>query len=131
MTRHAKQTGITIATIAICLTGAGLAEIKPAIAHHSYSTTYDSNNTQTITGIIQSVRYASPHVTIQVRASGNSGQVWTIDLPSPNRAAQRGLTQNFLKVGSTATIAGWRTRDSSNELGATRVTINNQTVQLR
>lgn len=48
MTRHAKQTGIRIATIAICLTGAGLAEMEPASAHHSYSTTYDSNNTQTI-----------------------------------------------------------------------------------
>lgn len=120
-----QMTGIAmVATAACTLWG------EPATAHHSYSTNYDSSNPQTITGVIQTVRYASPHVQMTLQTDGTPQQ-WTIDLPSPPRAQQRGLTEDFLRVGSTATVVGYPARDGSSELGATRVTIGETAVQVR
>jgi hypothetical protein len=99
-------------------------------AHHGYDTTYDVGHPRTITGVIKAVRYASPHIRMQLQTTGKSRQVWTIDLPSPPKAERRGITRNFLKVGATATVLGWAAYDGSNEIGASKITIGGKTVQV-
>lgn len=126
ITKRSRFIWVVAATVVICLGRTG-----DVTAHHSYSVHYDADKPRTVTGVIQSVRYASPHVSMQLQTAGNPKQNWTIDLPSPSRAQQRGLTQNFLKVGLTATVVGLPARDGSNELGGVQVTIDEKTVQLR
>lgn len=106
-------------------------EVGRVSAHHSYSSNYDNSKRQIVTGVIQEVTYASPHITMRLATLGSSKQAWVVDLPSPVRAQRRGLTQSFLKVGATATVEGWPARDGDNELGAVRVTIGDRAVQLR
>lgn len=121
---------IAVATVMICSgIGTSWLNAQPAMAHHSYSTNYDSNNPRTVTGVIQSVRYGSPHV--QMTLQGADSQTWTIEMPSPPRAQQRGLTESFLRVGSTATVVGYPARDGSYEIGATQITIEDAAIQVR
>lgn len=117
--------GITLATFVAFFGEAGRVS-----AHHSYSSNYDSSKPQTVTGVIQEVSYASPHITMRLATLGSSKQTWVVDLPPPARAERRGLTQSFLKVGATATVEGWPARDGDNELGAVRITIGDRAVQL-
>ncbi|WP_026082303.1 DUF6152 family protein [Mastigocladopsis repens] len=109
---------------------ASLAFAGKVAAHHGYDTTYDVGHPRTITGVIKTVRYASPHIRMRLQTTGDSRRVWKIDLPSPTQAERRGLTRNFLKVGSSATVVGWPAYNGSNEMGASLITIGGKTVQV-
>lgn len=123
MIARSKFFWVTIITVV-----ASLAFPGQVAAHHGYYTNYDLGNPRTITGVIKAVRYASPHIRIQLQTTGRSKQVWKIDLPSPTQAEWQGLTRSVLKVGSTATVVGWPAYNSSNEMGASQITIGGKTV---
>ncbi|NMG11048.1 hypothetical protein DP117_30900 [Brasilonema sp. UFV-L1] len=123
--KRSKFFWIAIMTVVVSLTFAG-----KVAAHHGYDTTYDVGHPRTITGVIKAVRYANPHIRMQLQTTGDSKRVWRIDLPSPTQAQRRGLTRSFLKVGSTATVVGWPAYDGSNEMGASQITIGGKTVQV-
>ncbi len=103
-----------------------------ALAHHSYSTNYDSSRTINLTGVIRQVNYGNPHVRLQLEVPGNPRRTWAVDLPSPPRAQRLGLTREALRVGDTITVVGWPTRDRSNEVGGVALTLpGNRTIRVR
>ena len=109
--------------------------VGSAAAHHSYGATYDRTRPITVTGTIQEVRYASPHVLVSLAGTREDGtsHVWVLDLPAPSRAHNAGLTQEALQVGTVLTVDAAQSRTNDTDLAPSRITFEDagQTVRLR
>lgn len=117
------QTFFAVAS-AILFTAAGA---EQASAHHGWSE-YDSNQSISLTGQIQSISYDYPHVVVQVTTADQS---WLAVLAPPSRMQARGLPQDALQVGQTIDLVGYPHLEEANEMRAERITAGNQTVELR
>ena len=108
---------------------AGLAALlhAPGIeAHHGWSG-YDSATVLTLTGPLERVSYANPHVEIVVMVDKKS---WKAVLAPMFRMDARGLPAGSLKLGDTVTVVGYPHRGMDGELRAERITVAGKTVEL-
>jgi hypothetical protein len=101
-----------------------------ANAHHSYSASYDLSQPVQIQGVIQELRYANPHVEFVVAVPGADGSLvpWLVSTAGVSRAQGLGLTPEFLAAGQPVTVVGWPAWDGSLELGASTITVGDQTI---
>jgi Family of unknown function (DUF6152) len=104
-----------------------------ATAHHSYSASYDLSRPVQIQGVIQELRYANPHVEFVVAVPGADGLVvpWSVSTAGVSRAQGLGLTPELLAAGQPVTVVGWPAWDGSLELGASTITVGDQTIVAR
>jgi hypothetical protein len=98
-----------------------------AAAHHGWSE-YDSGKPLKLTGKIVKSGYEHPHGHVML---DTPGKVWHVVLAPPSRMERRGLANEMLKPGTTATVEGYPNRDKPEEMRAERITINGKTVELR
>jgi len=99
-----------------------------ALAHHGWSS-YEPEKTTTLEGSIEAVRYANPHVEIDLTVGG---QKWLITLAPVARMESRGVTEGVLKVGQKVKIEGKRSLTPSRyEVKCEQITINGKTTPLR
>ena len=108
--------------LAILVLGTGL-----LYAHHGW-TGYDETKLIQHTGVIKEAGYENPHGFVKLEADK---MVWNVILAPPSRMESRGLTKDMLKVGGTATIAGYLHKQTKDEIRAERITINGKTTELR
>ncbi len=101
-----------------------------ALAHHGWSQ-YDANKALNLTGVIKEAGYSNPHGLIRLQVDGENGKTWLAVLAPPSRMSSRGLSQEMLKLGTTATVVGYPHRELADEIRAERVTIGGKTVELR
>jgi hypothetical protein len=110
-----------------------------ASAHHGWSG-YDENSFIVMTGVIQELEYANPHVTIKLEVPPepeDDGSIvdppllLTVVLAPPFRAENRGLKADMLQAGTTATVEGYPARLDVPELRAERITVHGMTVEMR
>ena len=101
-----------------------------ASAHHGWSE-YDSGKELTLTGVIQSSGYSTPHGFGRLQGGGAKGTLWRVSLAPPSRRERRGLSRDALKAGTTATVVGYPHREEADEMRAERITIAGKTVELR
>jgi hypothetical protein len=99
-------------------------------AHHGWSS-YDASKTLNFTGVIRESSYSNPHGQIKFQVDGGNGKVWLVVLAPPSRMGARGLSQEMLKAGTTATVVGYPHRKKADEMRAERITIEGKTVELR
>jgi hypothetical protein len=101
-----------------------------ADAHHSYSASYDLSRPVQIQGVIQDLRFANPHVEFVVAVPGADGSMvpWLVSTAGVSHAQGLGLTPEFLAAGQPVTVVGWPTWDGSLELGASTITVGDQTI---
>lgn len=95
--------------------------------HHGWSS-YDQTKTLNFTGKILETGYESPHGMIKLEVKNKK---WTVVLAPPSRMESRGLTQDMLKVGATATVVGYPHLKIKDEMRAERITIGDKTTELR
>jgi uncharacterized protein DUF6152 len=97
----------------------------PAFAHHPFDADYDRNKPVTLTGMVDSFQWASPHATIVLDARDAKGQMtkWTVELGNASDLGQAGWMQTSLKHGDQITVAGWAAKDGSNRANAKSVTM--------
>jgi hypothetical protein len=107
-----------------------IALVTPAAAHHGWST-YDNTKAIELTGIIRESGYSNPHGFARLQVDGGKGKVWYVVLAPPARMKARGLPQEMLKKGATATVVGYAHREKPEELRAERITIDGKTTELR
>jgi len=95
--------------------------------HHGWSS-YDQTKPLTFTGTILETGYENPHGMIKLEVKKKK---WTVVLAPPARMESRGLTQDMLKVGVTATVVGYPHLKVKDEMRAERITIDNKITELR
>lgn len=76
-----------------------------AQAHHS-AAMFDTTKVVTITGAIKDIKWANPHVHLEVVAAGAGGAqtVWSVECSPPSILVRRGWSVNSLKAGDTVTM---------------------------
>ena len=98
-----------------------------ATAHHGWSE-YDSGKPLKLTGKIAKSGYEHPHGHVMLETPGKT---WHVVLAPPSRMERRGLPNELLKPGTSATVEGYPNREKPEEMRAERITINGKTVELR
>ena len=131
--RNARER-IRLTTVSAALTlGLLFSNAGVATAHHSYSASYDLSRPVQIEGVIQELRYANPHVEFVVAVPGADGSIvpWLVSTAGVSHAQAIGLTPEFLAAGQPVTVVGWPAWDGSLELGASTITVGDQTIVAR
>ena len=105
---------------------ATVAVVGTALAHHGWSG-YEEE-IQKLSGVIEQASYASPHGSIQLQTADKT---WEVVLAPPSRMNNRGLTEEMLKVGTTATVEGYKSTSDEKEMRAERISVAGKTVELR
>lgn len=103
-----------------------VALVGSALAHHGWSGY--SDEIQKLSGTIEQASYANPHGSIQLKTAEKT---WEVVLAPPSRMTNRGLTEEMLKVGTSATVEGYQSTSDDKEMRAERITVAGKTVELR
>jgi len=84
-------------------------------AHHAFSAEFDVKQPVTLTGTVTKIEMINPHGWIHIDVKGPDGKVtsWKIETGAPNSLARRGITKNFLPIGQTVVVTGYRAKDMS------------------
>jgi hypothetical protein len=79
-----------------------------AYAHHSYAATYDIAKEIKLSGKLMQFAFKNPHsyVTIQAPDAKGKMQRWSVEWAGTSQLANRGITQETLKVGDEINIVG-------------------------
>ena len=103
-----------------------LALAGTALAHNGW--TGYQEDIQKLSGVIEQASYANPHGSIQLKTADKT---WEVVLAPPSRMTNRGLTEDMLKVGTTATVEGYQSTSDDKEMRAERISVAGKTVELR
>jgi hypothetical protein len=107
--------------IASLLFAAGL----PAIAHHAFSSEFDTSKPVTLEGVVTRIDWENPHVFFYVDVTDAEGAVvnWKCETRGPNGLARQGWTRDSLKTGDKVIIHGFLARDASHMVDGRKVTL--------
>lgn len=81
----------------------------PTAAHHSHAM-FDGSVETEIAGTLRAVRFANPHVYLQIEATHRDGaplepsQVWAIEMSTTGNMAARGVTPDLLPRGVSISV---------------------------
>lgn len=99
----------------------------PALAHHGWGG-YDAGKTLTLSGTVEQFAFNNPHAMLNLQSDG---KMWHVVLAPPGRMTARGLPDGTIKSGQTVTVVGYPSKSDPAELRAERITVGDQTVELR
>jgi hypothetical protein len=103
------------------------AATERGFAHHGWSG-YDSSQELNLTGVIKESGYEHPHGFVRLEVGD---KLWLVVLAPPSRMERRGLAQQMLVAGTSATVVGYPNRTDTTEMRAERITIDGKTTELR
>jgi hypothetical protein len=95
--------------------------------HHGWSS-YDQTKPLDLKGKILESGYENPHGFIKLEVGKKK---WTVVLAPPSRMESRGLAKDMLKVGTIAAVHGYPHLKIKDEMRAERITIDDETTELR
>ena len=107
---------------------ATLLAAMPILAHHSFSSEYDSSKRLSLTGKMVNFEWVNPHSWIHVEVTNPDGSktIWKGETPPVNVLYRNGWTkpmvEEMVKKGEIVTLAGQAAKDGSNHLFASGVT---------
>jgi hypothetical protein len=80
-------------------------------AHHGRAT-FDSDRTITVKGVVTAIKWANPHVEIELRGLNEAGSpvAWVIESSPPNDLRRIGLS-DFVSVGDEVEITAHPARE--------------------
>jgi hypothetical protein len=86
----------------------GLATATSALAHHSFSATYDENAETRIEGTLVQFMFRNPHSWVHVMAPDENGdmQRWAVEWGAAGALDGQGVGRDTLKVGDHVVITG-------------------------
>ena len=94
------------------------------LAHHSETAEYDSTKPVKVTGTINRVEWANPHVWFFVDVKDEAGKIttWGFSTQPPGALMRRGVTKAAFVIGAVVNVEGARARDGSNNSSTRRLT---------
>jgi hypothetical protein len=98
----------------------------PLIAHHSFAAEFDGTKRIQLTGVVTKVEWTNPHVWFYVNVKDESTGNWVnwgAEMGSPNALMRTGWTRNTMQVGMVVTFNGSRSKDGSNRVNTSTVTV--------
>jgi len=106
------------------LAGVALVTV-PLLAHHSFEAEFDRTKQVTLTGTITKFEWMNPHIWIYMDVKTADGKVakYQFEGGAPNMLKRNGWSRTSLKEGDTATIVGALSKDGTNTVNATSVTL--------
>jgi len=100
----------------------------PLLAHHSFSSEYESTKVLTLTGKMVNFEWVNPHSWIHVEVTNPDGSktIWKGETPPVNVLYRNGwtkpLVEEMVMKGETVTLRGIAAKDGSHHLFAQGVT---------
>ena len=98
----------------------------PTLAHHSFTTFWNMDQTVAITGIVKEIKLANPHASMVVEVTEPSGEksLWNITARGSVSALRAGgWTYDTLPVGTTVKVEGSPSRrEGAKGLAAGKIT---------
>ena len=115
-----KRNGCTLLLVLVSVMLAG----GYTMAHHSFAAEFDADKPITLKGTVVKWEMVNPHGWITIDVTGSEGKTaqWMIET-SNERSDEAGLTKRSLKPGDQITVEGYRAKDGSNTVNASRVTL--------
>ena len=94
-----------------------------ADAHHSISGMYDNRRDVRVEGVVTQFEFINPHafVTLEVRETGRTPQVWRVELDDRGELSDIGMTAQTLQPGDQVIVAGNPARREPNRLYLARL----------
>jgi hypothetical protein len=101
--------------VAVLATLALFAGVERAVAHHSFSATYDSTQKVTIEGVVKEFVWRNPHSFMRIDVTDKDGSVktWALEWGSTNDLTQAKITRTTLRPGDKLVVTGEAARDAS------------------
>jgi hypothetical protein len=97
----------------------------PAVAHHAYSSEFDSTKPVTLEGVVTRVEWENPHVFFYVDVTDASGAVvnWKCETRGPNRLIREGWNRDSMKAGDKVMVHGFLARHASHTVDGREVSL--------
>lgn len=108
-----------------CLSGAVLAAVSIyAFAHHSFPVHFVPDGQVTVSGVVDSFRFANPHGVLEFTVVNAAGEqvMWRAETNSPSILRRRGWSKDSLKAGDEVTVTGWPARKDEHYMRIRSVT---------
>jgi Family of unknown function (DUF6152) len=115
------KVAVTVAALVVLVT-------VPLLAHHSFSSEYESSKRLTLTGKMVNFEWVNPHSWIHVEVTNPDGSktIWKGETPPVNVLYRNGWTkpmvEEMVKKGEVVTLTGIAAKDGSNHVFAQGVT---------
>jgi len=105
---------------------------RVAWAHHSALAEFDPSQPVKVTGTLESVVWANPHVWFFVDVTEADGTVtsWGFSTSPPGSLMRRGITKEVMRLGAVVNVEGARARDGSNNSSTRSLTFEDGTAVL-
>lgn len=114
--------------LAAAVVATTLVAVTPLVAHHSFSSEYDSTKRLTLKGKMVAFEWVNPHSWIHVEVTNPDGSktLWKGETPPVNVLYRNGWTkpmvEEMVKKGEMVTLTGQAAKDGSNHVFANGVT---------
>ena len=111
--RQIRGHGFMTISRALVVAGAALLTwAAPVLAHHSFSTMYDSTKPVEMKGTVTKVEWTNPHARFYIDVKDAKGQLqnWNFEMASPNVLTRNGWKRDTLKIGDQVTVGGYLAR---------------------
>lgn len=118
--RRPRQAALALAALTLAIPVA-------ALAHHGWGS-YDAQNPVTLTGPVQTLEFANPHVHVAITAEGKA---WELTFAPPSRMQARGAVESLIKPGATLTAYGYPSRVKPGEMRAEWIEVAGKRYELR
>ena len=91
----------------------GLLAAASALAHHSFTATYDESEEVRIEGTLVAFHFRNPHASVDILVEDENGATerWGIEWGGAGQLSGQGVTRESLKAGDHVVITGNPARD--------------------
>ena len=109
---------------ALIATFVWLAPSMPGIAHHAFSSEFDSTKPVRLRGTVTRMEWINPHSWLHLEVTQEDGTVedWMIEAGPPGVLVRRGWTKDSIQPGIEVVVEGYQARDGSHRANGRDVT---------